>query len=135
MISLLGARFTSDPLIRTALLESVVTLRCGQSPAGAIPNSVDSETLRPYFRASADGGLWWILGGSLLAPDPAATRSTLRWYQCQDVDRSGLLSMQESTTGRTSSARAAKASISTASTSSPCAPPPALSVTGTEPAG
>jgi hypothetical protein len=97
MISLLGARFTPDPLIRNALLESIATLRRGQSPAGAIPNNVDSETLRPNFRAYADGGLWWIVGSSLLAPDPDATRSILRWYQCQDVDRSGLLSMQEST--------------------------------------
>ena len=40
------------------------------APAGAIPNNVDCATLRPNFRAYADGGLWWIIGSSLLAPDP-----------------------------------------------------------------
>jgi hypothetical protein len=97
MISLLGARFIPEPSIRSSLLESIATLRRGQSPAGAIPNNVDSQTLRPNFRAYADGGLWWIVGSSLLAPAPPVTRSILRWYECQDVDRSGLLSMQEST--------------------------------------
>ena len=32
----------------------------------------------------------------VLAPDPEAIRQVLRWYEHQDVDQSGLLSMQES---------------------------------------
>jgi hypothetical protein len=97
MISLLGARFSRDTLIQQALCASVDTLRRGQSTAGAIPNNVDTQTLRPNFRAYADGGLWWIIGSALTAPDPGATSAILRWYESQDVDQSGLLSMQEST--------------------------------------
>jgi hypothetical protein len=39
--------------------------------------------------------LWWIIGSALVAPDLHTTTSILRWYECQDVDRSGLISMQE----------------------------------------
>jgi hypothetical protein len=95
MITLLGARFAEDEQIQTALLASIRTLRAKQSLTGCIPNNVDSATLKPNFRAYADGGLWWIIGSSLVAPDPAANCSILRWYACQDVDQSGLLSMQE----------------------------------------
>ena len=57
---------------------------------------MDCPTLRPNFRAYADGGLWWIVGSTLLAPDPEVIRQVLRWYEHQDVDQSGLLSIQES---------------------------------------
>ena len=57
---------------------------------------MDCATLRPNFRAYADAGLWWIIGSSLLAPDDQAAAAILRWYGCQDVDQSGLISMQES---------------------------------------
>ncbi len=67
-----------------------------RAPGGAIPNNVDCATLHPNFRAYADGGLWWVIGSALLAPDPDAVREVLRWYEYQDVDQSGLLSMQES---------------------------------------
>lgn len=96
MIALLGARFCPDEEIQTALRASVNLLRSKQAPTGEIPNNVDCATLRPNFRAYADGGLWWIVGSSLLAPDPEGIASVVRWYTCQDVDRSGLLSMQES---------------------------------------
>lgn len=96
MIALLGARFAADDRIQAALLSSVRLLRANQSPRGEIPNNVDSVTRRPNFRAYADGGLWWVIGSSLLAPDPAGSAAALRWYECQDIDQSGLLSMQES---------------------------------------
>jgi glycogen debranching enzyme len=96
MISLLGARLCDDDQIQTALRASVSILRGHQSPTGEIPNNVDPETGRANFRAYADGGLWWIIGSTLLAPDPAAAHTVLRWYECQDVDSCGLLSMQES---------------------------------------
>jgi len=96
MISLLGARLSADDQIQTALHASVSILRRHQSPNGEIPNNVDWETGRPNFRAYADGGLWWIVGSSLLAPDPATVQIVLGWYECQDVDASGLLHMQES---------------------------------------
>jgi Alkaline and neutral invertase len=96
MITLLGARFSDDGQIQSALHASIALLREKQAPGGAIPNNVDCATLRPNFRAYADAGLWWIIGSSLLDPDPATAAAILGWYACQDVDQSGLISMQES---------------------------------------
>ena len=96
MIALLGGSLVNDPVIHRALLASVDLLRSRQAATGAIPNNVDAATLRPNFRAYADAGLWWVIGSSILCPDPATTRRVLAWYECQDVDQSGLLSMQES---------------------------------------
>jgi hypothetical protein len=96
MITLLGARFAPDDQIQTALRASIELLRLKQATQGAIPNNVDCATLRPNFRAYADAGLWWIIGSSLLAPDPPTVAAVLDWYACQDVDQSGLISMQES---------------------------------------
>ena len=96
MITLLGARFAEDDRIQEALRASIDVLRLKQAPTGAIPNNVDCATLRPNFRAYADAGLWWIIGSSLLAPDAATAARVLDWYACQDVDQSGLISMQES---------------------------------------
>jgi hypothetical protein len=96
MIALLGARWIDDEQIQDALRTSISVLKDYQSPTGGIPNNVDCETGLPNFRAYADGGLWWIIGSSLLAPDPATVRTVLRWYECQDTDQSGLIQMQES---------------------------------------
>ena len=96
MIASLGARLVDEPEIQNALRASVALLKRNQAPNGAIPNNVDCATLRPNFRAYADGGLWWTIGSMLLEPDESAVRAVLRWYDCQDVDQSGLLSMQES---------------------------------------
>jgi glycogen debranching enzyme len=95
MITLLGARFAQDDEIQEALQASVSLLRDHRGPGGAIPNNVDCATQHPNFRAYADGGLWWIVGSTLLAPDPGVAREVLGWYEYQDVDQSGLLSMQE----------------------------------------
>jgi hypothetical protein len=96
MITLLGARFVEDGQIQSALRASVELLSRKQAASGQIPNNVDCATLKPNFRAYADAGLWWIIGSSLIAPDEAVTSSILRWYECQDVDQSRLISMQES---------------------------------------
>jgi len=96
MIALLGARFAADETVQGALHASIALLKTRQAPTGAIANNVDCATLRPNFRAYADAGLWWIIGSSLMAPDPAVTDAILKWYACQDVDQSGLISMQES---------------------------------------
>ncbi len=95
MITLLGARLVRDEQIQCALRASVELLSRKRAPSGQIPNNVDSATLKPNFRAYADAGLWWIIGSSLIAPDPAVTSSILRWYECHDVDQSGMISMQE----------------------------------------
>jgi hypothetical protein len=96
MIALLGGSLADDPEIGQALLGSLEILRSKQACTGAIPNNVDATTLRPNFRAYADAGLWWIIGSSILHPDTRTTERILAWYDCQDVDQSGLLSMQES---------------------------------------
>ena len=95
MISLLGANLVEDAAIRAALLQSISVFRRHQTDAGLIPNHVDPETLRPNFRAYADGGLWYVIGNSICAPDFVPVRKTMAWYDCQDVDRSGLISIQE----------------------------------------
>ncbi|MDZ4797129.1 MAG: amylo-alpha-1,6-glucosidase [Bryobacteraceae bacterium] len=96
MIALLGGSLAEDAVINDALVASVGLLRSRAAANGQIPNNVDSLSLRPNFRAYADSGLWWILGAGISAPDPATTARILDWYNCQDVDQSGLLSMQES---------------------------------------
>jgi hypothetical protein len=96
MIASLGAHLVQDDEIQSALRKSILLLKHHQAPTGAIPNNVDCATQRPNFRAYADGGLWWIIGNTSLAPDPGGVRTVLGWYECQDVDQSGLLSMQES---------------------------------------
>lgn len=95
-IALLGGALTDDSVIRESLVASVELLRSRAAANGQIPNNVDSLSLRPNFRAYADSGLWWIVGASIVAPDPVMTDRILDWYECQDVDQSGLLSMQES---------------------------------------
>jgi hypothetical protein len=95
MIASIGARFTADGQIQEAMRASLSLLKDRRGPGGAIPNNVDCATLHPNFRAYADGGLWWIVGSILLAPDREVVREVLGWYAYQDVDQSGLLSMQE----------------------------------------
>jgi glycogen debranching enzyme len=94
MITALGARYAADPTIQNALVTSVSRLTDCQTPAGAIPSYIDAAG-RPNFRSYADGGLWWLIGSIELAPDPEAARKLLLWYEHQDVDNTGLLSMQE----------------------------------------
>ena len=117
MITLLGASLIDDATVRTALGASLRTLRRHQTATGAIPNNVDIETRRPNFRAYADGGLWYVIGSSILEPD----------YRC-DSARPALVRVsgpgsdaassacRNPPTGRTCSARAARGCISTAST-------------------
>jgi len=95
MIASLGARFVDDDQIQEAIRASVALLRERRGAGGAIPNNVDCATLQPNFRAYADGGLWWIIGSTLMAPDLEVVREVLCRYEYQDVDQSGLLSMQE----------------------------------------
>ena len=95
MITALGARLVGDKQIDEALQASLSVLKDHRAPNGAIPNNVDCATLHPNFRAYADGGLWWIIGSTLLAPDREVIREILHWYEYQDVDHSGLLSLQE----------------------------------------
>jgi hypothetical protein len=95
MIALLGGSLVDDDQIQRALRNSVETLQSRQSPLGCIPNNVDAATKRTNFRAYADGGLWWVIGTLLMGHDLEGIHSALRWYEMQDVDQSGLLSMQE----------------------------------------
>jgi hypothetical protein len=95
IIALLGARFAGEPEIEAALHASIALLKSKLSANGAIPNNVDSASLRANFRAYADSGLWWIIGSSILDRDQDTTEAVLQWYACQDVDQTGVISMQE----------------------------------------
>lgn len=96
MMSVLGGVLVEDQQILDALCASVRALKERQASNGCIPNNVNPDTGKPNFRAYADGGLWWILGSRLIDPDGDTTERVLGWYECQDVDQSGLVSMQES---------------------------------------
>ncbi len=95
MIALLGASLVDDPVVLASLRATLQTLARHQSVAGSIPNNVDLASNKANFRAYADGGLWFVIGSSILQPDFRAVQRVLRWYECQDVDGSGLLSIQE----------------------------------------
>jgi hypothetical protein len=95
MIALLGACLVEDAAVRAALLASMATLARHQAATGCIPNHVDIETGRPNFRAYADGGLWFAIGSAILEPRCGAIQRVLRWSEHQDVDGSGLMSIQE----------------------------------------
>lgn len=77
MIAALGARFVDDSQIQEAIRASIVLLKTHRGRGGAIPNNVACATLRPNFRAYADGGLWWIIASTLLAPDLEVVREVL----------------------------------------------------------
>lgn len=96
MICALGAAVTDDSEIRRTVVQSIRTLRAGQTRLGAIPNNIDPERGKTNFRAYADGGLWHVLASLLLDSDSESIERTMSWYETQDVDQSGLLSMQES---------------------------------------
>jgi GH15 family glucan-1,4-alpha-glucosidase len=95
MIALLGASLVENHAVHRSLRATIRTLARHQSPTGCIPNHVDLATGKPNFRAYADGGLWYVIGSSILQPDYRTVRRVLRWYECQDVDGSGLISIQE----------------------------------------
>ena len=69
MIALLGGSLVDDSTVRQSLEESFASLRRNQTELGAIPNHVDGANGRRSFRAYADGGLWFVIGSSILAPD------------------------------------------------------------------
>jgi glycogen debranching enzyme len=94
-IASLGARIAPDDPIQTALRTTFTSLGQCQSASGEIPNNLDSKSGRPNFRAYGDSGLWWILASASISPDLDRIRAALRWYECQDVDQSGLISIQE----------------------------------------
>ena len=96
MICALGAAVAGDAEIAGAVVRSIRALEAGQTRLGAIPNNIDPDTGKSNFRAYADGGLWHVIASLLLDPDAASIERTLAWYETQDVDQSGLLSMQES---------------------------------------
>lgn len=106
MITLLGATLLKDSKLSHALEKSIVVLAENQTPLGQIPNKVDLPTLQPNFRAYADSGLWFVIGTSmyiestktrtLLEAAYASLKKTIKqWYEYQNVDNSGLISMQE----------------------------------------
>lgn len=105
MITLLGGALVDDSSVQAALRASFDTLAKGQTDLGVIPNNVDSRSLKPNYRAYADGGLWFTLGllfhyrqtgdRSLLDRYAGAVRKVLSWYAFQDGDQSGFVSISE----------------------------------------
>jgi len=105
MITLLGASLVNDKKIRNSLKLSFQNLAKKQTSLGAIPNNVEVESKKPNFQAYADGGLWFIIGNyfffkqtkdkKFLKNYYLIIKKILNWYDYQDVDKSGLISIQE----------------------------------------
>jgi glycogen debranching enzyme len=105
MITLLGALFSNDPKVLRAAKASLITLKGKQTDLGLIPNYVDTRTRKPSYHIYADGSAWWIIGRAALfekdgnvkslREDWPSIEAVLNWYEYQDVDNSGLVSMQE----------------------------------------
>jgi glycogen debranching enzyme len=105
MIALLGATCIKDAKVRRSLKSSFNILAKRQTSLGAIPNNVDVRTLKPNFQAYADCGLWFVIGNAIffkqtsdkifLKKNYPAIKKVLRWYEYQDVDQTGLISMAE----------------------------------------
>lgn len=105
MITLLGAVLADDAEINRSLKESMKLLLHHQTPLGLIPNNVHIRTRRANFQAYADGGLWLVIGiaaffrhtGDLpfLERSYPAVKKILTWYEYQDVDQTGLVTMNE----------------------------------------
>lgn len=105
MITLLGAVSAGDAAVNRALEASIGLLARRQTPLGLVPNNVHIRTRRPNFQAYADGGLWLAIGVyacfratgelSFLKRYYPAVKRVLRWYEHQDVDRTGLVTMAE----------------------------------------
>ena len=96
MITLLGARFVEDDQIQAALRASIELLRRKQAPSGAFPIT---WTAPRSGRISAPMPMPDCGGSSAVhcsRRTPPPTAAILDWYACQDVDQSGLISMQES---------------------------------------
>jgi glycogen debranching enzyme len=105
MVTLLGAVLVDDRSVQSALWASFDTLAKEQTDLGVIPNNVDSRSLKPNYRAYADGGLWFTLGlvvyhrqtgdRNLLDRYADSVRKVLSWCAFQDGDQSGLVSISE----------------------------------------
>ena len=105
MITLLGAVLPGDSAIHQSLEDSFQILAEHQTPLGQIPNNVHLISLRPNFQAYADSGLWFIIGAAnyyqrtgsadFLERYYPVIRKTLSWYEYQDVDQTGLITMAE----------------------------------------
>ncbi|MBU4348406.1 glycogen debranching protein [Patescibacteria group bacterium] len=105
MITLLGAVLIKDDKVIHSLKSVFKILIKKQSQLGCIPNNVDVKTLRANFQAYADGGLWFVIGSAFFfkqTGDSAFLKSsylsiqkTLTWYEHQDVDQTGLITIAE----------------------------------------
>ena len=105
MITLLGASLTGDRKILHGLKSSFMILKKKQTPLGSIPNNVHVRTLKPNYQAYADAGLWFVVGNafffrqtrdkSFLKQNYEAIKKTLSWYEYQDVDQTGFITMDE----------------------------------------
>ncbi len=105
MITLLGASLVKDAKIINSLKASFNILKKNQTPLGCIPNNVHIQTLKPNFQAYADTGVWFVAGAAFFfkqTGDKAflkriypAIEKIMTWYEYQDVDQTGLITMAE----------------------------------------
>lgn len=105
MITLLGSILLGDRDINKSLEDSFYILAKYQTSLGQIPNNVHPISQRPNFQAYADSGLWYIIGittyyNYVASPDflhfyYPVVKKILTWYEYQNVDQTGLITMAE----------------------------------------
>lgn len=105
MITLLGSLFSGDDDIVIAAKASHDTLRRWQTDRGLIPNYVDTRNKQSSFHIYADGGALYVIATAALFRHESdlewleevweSIALTLDWYAYQDVDQSGMISIQE----------------------------------------
>ena len=106
MIAVLGASLTGDRKLLRALKSSFEILKKKQTPLGSIPNNVYVKNLKPNYQAYADTGMWFVAGNeflfrqtkdkTFLRKNYAAIKKTLSWYEYQNTDQTGLITIEES---------------------------------------
>lgn len=95
----------ADPVLLTAAENCLRTIARHQTDSGLLPNNVDSVSDEANYQASLDGTMWFSIALVALVQATSkidfgqslyqTTVRAQRWLAAQDVDDSGLISVQE----------------------------------------
>ncbi|MFA6474816.1 MAG: glycoside hydrolase 100 family protein [Patescibacteria group bacterium] len=97
LMAALAAQVSGDTDLLNTAKASIKTLQHFQTSLGMLPNNVDATAKQADYQATIDGTLWFVIVVHALHLEeyyPAAEQA-LQWLSNQDVDQSGVLSIQE----------------------------------------
>ena len=105
LMTVLAAVQTGDAALIATAKQSLRTLADHQTPAGMLPNNVDTASGEADYQACVDGTLWYSIALAAVVQKTAdqellntlypTVERALVWLACQDVDASGLISTHE----------------------------------------